>query len=165
MSQEQKNKIIRNAIKVVIILVLTLLLWRIYDHGSLQDSSVDDPAQQSTDVSQNQQDDLTTAEGTSLDAPDAGQKTEAVYTFRNNYLLDEHFKKHGGEFDYADASAYENGASAVVNDPDALHKTEKDDGDDIYYLERTNELVIVSKDGYIRTYFKPDSGIKYYNKQ
>ena len=42
---------------------------------------------------------------------------------------------------------------------------EKDDGDDIYYLERTNELVIVSTDGYIRTYFRPDSGIKYYNKQ
>ena len=80
-------------------------------------------------------------------------------------MRDEHFQKHGDEFDYASAEEYEAGASAVVNDPAALHKKEADDNDDIYYLEKTNEFVIVSTDGYIRTYFKPRSGIKYYNKQ
>ena len=37
--------------------------------------------------------------------------------------------------------------------------------DDVYYLEETNEFVIVSTKGYIRTYFKPDSGKRYYDKQ
>ena len=42
-------------------------------------------------------------------------------------LLDEHFEKHGGDFDYANAAEYEEGASAVVNSPKALHKTEKEE--------------------------------------
>ena len=160
MSQEQKNRIIRTAVKVAIIAVLALLLWRMYGNDPSSDSSVSDDSS-----TQTQQNVLTTADDTALDAPDDNEKTETIYTFRNNYLLKEHFDKHGDEFDYTSAEEYENGASAVINDPDALHKTEKDDGDDIYYLERTNELVIVSTDGYIRTYFRPDSGIKYYNKQ
>ena len=49
--------------------------------------------------------------------------------------------------------------------PIALHKLEAEDGDDVYYLENTNEFVIVSTDGYIRTYFKPSRGMEYYNKQ
>ena len=162
MSQDQKNRIIRTAVKLVIIVVLALLIWRINSGTSADPSSVGNTQSQQTD---GQQDELTTADNTSLNAPDANEKTETIYTFRNNYLLKEHFDKHGDEFDYSSAGEYENGASAVVNDPDALHKTEKDDGDDIYYLEKTNELVIVSTDGYIRTYFRPDNGIKYYNKQ
>ena len=46
-----------------------------------------------------------------------------------------------------------------------IHKLEAEDGDDVYYLEETNEFVIVSTDGYIRTYFKPSKGIDYYNRQ
>ena len=46
-----------------------------------------------------------------------------------------------------------------------VRKTEAEDGDDVYYIESTNEFVVVSADGYIRTYFKPDSGIRYYNRQ
>ena len=164
MSQDQKSRIIRNAIKLAAIIVLAVLIWRLYDQNDAPGSSSNDSQVQQSDQA-GSQDDHTTAGGTSLDAPDENQKTEAIYTFRNKYLLDEHFEKHGDEFDYDSASEYENGASAVVNNPNALHKIEKDDGDDIYYLERTNELVIVSTDGYIRTYFRPDSGIKYYNKQ
>ena len=40
-----------------------------------------------------------------------------------------------------------------VKNSAALHKTEAEDGDGVYYLESTNELVIVSTDGYIRTFF------------
>lgn len=39
-----------------------------------------------------------------------------------------------------------------VKNSAALHKTEAEDGDGVYYLESTNELVIVSTDGYIRTF-------------
>ena len=63
------------------------------------------------------------------------------------------------------AEEYEKAASAVVNSPDALHKKEKDDNDDVYYIEDTNEFVVVSSDGYLRTYFLPDKGKAYYDRQ
>lgn len=66
-------------------------------------------------------------------------------------------------FDNADD--YRKAASDVVNDPAALHKTEKEDGDDVYYIEETNEFVVVSKDGYLRTYFNPARGKDYFDKQ
>ena len=66
---------------------------------------------------------------------------------------------------FSSLKEYEMSASDVVNDPDSLHKREKEDGDDIYYKENTNEFVVVSTDGYIRTYFNPDSGKKYFNRQ
>lgn len=100
----------------------------------------------------------------------AVQDTEYVeYRFRNYKLLDQHFEKHGGEFrddfGYETAEEYEKGASDVINNPDALYKTEAEDGDGVYYLEATNEFVILSTDGYIRTYFRPNGGIDYFNRQ
>ena len=71
----------------------------------------------------------------------------------------------GDDFGYKTAREYEQGASDVINNDEALNKTEKDDGDYVYYIEATNEFVVLSKDGYIRTYFRPDSGKKYYDKQ
>lgn len=91
--------------------------------------------------------------------------TQETYTFRNEAALENHYEKHGIEMGYSSAIEYEEAASNVVNNPNALHKNEKEDNDDVYYLEETNEFVIVSTDGYIRTYFYPDSGIDYYNKQ
>jgi len=88
-----------------------------------------------------------------------------VISFRNSKLLNEHYDKHGKEMGFADAAEYEKAAAAVVKSPDALHKTEKEDGDDIYYIEDTNDFVVVSTDGYIRTYFWPSAGKKYYDKQ
>lgn len=63
------------------------------------------------------------------------------------------------------AKEYEKAAAAVVSDNRALHKLEKEDGDDVYYLKDTNEFVIVSTDGYIRTYFYPIDGIEYFERQ
>ena len=87
------------------------------------------------------------------------------YTFRNSRLLNEHYEKHGIEMGFASAAEYEAAASAVINNPAALSKTEKDDGDYVYYVETTNEFVILSKDGYIRTYFLPSAGKAYYDRQ
>ena len=90
---------------------------------------------------------------------------ETAYVFRNSKLLNDHYKKHGEEMGFASAEEYEKAASAVVNSPDALHKKEKDDNDDVYYIEDTNEFVVVSSDGYLRTYFLPDKGKAYYDRQ
>lgn len=99
-------------------------------------------------------------------AVDVSATTEYVYYyFANDNLKNQHFKKHGIDMGFADADEYEKAASDVVNNPDALHKLEAEDGDDVYYVEATNEFVVVSTYGYIRTYFLPDSGIAYYNKQ
>ncbi len=90
---------------------------------------------------------------------------QVTYEFRKQQYLDEHFEKHGSEFDYENADEYLAGANRVINDPDSLYKTEEEDGDHIYYLESTNEFVVVSTDGYIRTYFRPSAGIDYFNRQ
>ena len=85
--------------------------------------------------------------------------------FRNEDLLESHYEKHGKEMGFSSSKEYEMSASDVVNNPESLHKTEKEDGDDVYYKENTNEFVVVSTDGYIRTYFNPDSGKKYFDRQ
>ena len=91
--------------------------------------------------------------------------SETSLHFRNEKLLHEHFEKHGIEMGFKSESEYENAASNVVSNTEALHKTEAEDGDDVYYLEKTNEFVIVSTDGYLRTYFYPNDGINYFNRQ
>ena len=88
-----------------------------------------------------------------------------TYRFRNKNYLNQHYEKHGKEMGFASASEYEAAACAVITNPDALHKKEAEDNDDVYYVEATNDFVIVSTDGYIRTYFRPDKGIDYYNRQ
>lgn len=93
------------------------------------------------------------------------ESISSEYTFRNDEYLTQHFNKHGAEFGYSTKEEYQQGANAVINSTEALHKKEAEDNDDIYYIEESNEFVVVSTDGYIRTYFKPNSGIDYYNKQ
>lgn len=85
--------------------------------------------------------------------------------FRSDQLLEEHFEKHGREMGFGSPEEYLAGANATIQNSNVLHKTEKEDGDDVYYVEATNDLVIVSADGYIRTYFRPEDGIAYYNRQ
>lgn len=87
------------------------------------------------------------------------------YHFHNEDLLESHYEKHGKEMGFSSSKEYEMSASDVVNNPESLHKTEKEDEDDVYYKEDTNEFVVVSTDGYIRTYFNPDSGKKYFDRQ
>ncbi len=90
---------------------------------------------------------------------------EKGIVFRNDKLLMEHFEKHGKDMGFGSPEEYLAGANAVVHNSDALHKTEQEDGDDVYYVRSTNDLVIVSVDGYIRTYFRPEDGAAYYDRQ
>lgn len=90
---------------------------------------------------------------------------EIIYDFHYPEQLEEHYEKHGIAMGYDSPDAYLEGANRVVASKEALHKLEAEDGDDVYYLEDTNEFVIVSKNGYIRTYFNPSDGIDYFNRQ
>ena len=87
------------------------------------------------------------------------------YDFRYDDMLQQHYEKHGIEMGFASPEEYLAAANAVIANPDALTKTEKEDGDTVYYVEDTNEFVVLSTDGYIRTYFCPDDGINYFNRQ
>lgn len=103
------------------------------------------------------------------EAEETDEYEEAVvavnYSFRSDSLWESHYDKHGIDMGFADKEAYLAAANAVIANPDTLHKIEGEDGDDVYYLEETNEFVVVSTDGYLRTYFLPDDGIDYYNRQ
>ncbi|MCR5726718.1 MAG: hypothetical protein K6G24_04545 [Lachnospiraceae bacterium] len=97
--------------------------------------------------------------------PVAPVVTAPAYRFRNERLLTEHYEKHGIEMGFPNAAAYEAAASAVITNPNSLFKIEAEDGDGVYYLEATNEFVVLSTDGYIRTYFLPSSGKAYFDRQ
>ena len=100
-----------------------------------------------------------------IQSSQASQSAQSTLTFRSKSLREEHFEKHGIEMGFASAKEYEKAAAAVVADSRALHKLEKEDNDDVYYIKETNEFVIVSTDGYIRTYFYPRDGIEYFERQ
>lgn len=87
------------------------------------------------------------------------------YIFRSENLLKQHYEKHGIDMGFSTAEEYLAAANKVISSPKVLHKKEAEDNDDVYYLEESNEFVVVSTDGYIRTYFLPEDGIKYYNRQ
>jgi len=90
---------------------------------------------------------------------------ELNYSFRNEKLLNQHYEKHGIEMGFDSAESYEAAANEIINHPDTLHRIEEEDGDDVYYLEENNGFVIVSIDGYIRTFFYPEDGLEYFNRQ
>ncbi len=86
------------------------------------------------------------------------------YSFRTEKSLKDHFKKHGADTYCKSAEEYLEKANAVINNPNALYKTEAEDGDSIFYIEETDEIVFLSTDGYIRTYFIC-SGKDYFDRQ
>lgn len=101
----------------------------------------------------------------SVSSKPAGQVKE--YKFRSQKLLDQHFEKHGREFGRITKEEYVKMANELINsDSDSvLSKTEKEDGDYVFFDRNTGYFAVLSKDGYIRTFFVPSQGEKYYNKQ
>lgn len=94
-------------------------------------------------------------------------ETAEIYTFRSKELFDSHFEKHGAEFGNITQEEYLALANELINakGDNILHKTEKEDGDFLYYDTETNEFLVLSTDGYIRTFFKPSAGIDYWERQ
>ncbi len=86
------------------------------------------------------------------------------YNFRKTEYLEEHFQKHGGEMGCKNSEEYLEKANLVILSEFSLTRIQ-DDEDTAYFLESTGEFVVVSSDGYIRTYFIPNDGIEYFNRQ
>ena len=88
------------------------------------------------------------------------------YTFRNKQRYDEHYEKHGAEFGDITKEQYLDMANELINSTSdsVLTKTSKD-GDYVYFDQNTGYFLVLSDDGYIRTFFIPTAGKKYYDKQ
>ncbi len=147
-------------LKSIITLIVTLLLGTTAWNGVQENVSNDNNYNTNTNQTINTEDtnDVVNTEETS-------SNNERTFTFRTKKLLDSHYEKHGKEMGFASAKEYEAAASKVVTNKEALHKVEAEDGDDVYYIESTNEFVVVSTDGYLRTYFYPSDGLDYFNRQ
>ncbi len=151
--------------RTVIISIIIAILLGVFGAGELRSVETN----QASAASQNSQQEVmsqtesTPAESTPTESAEDVFVQE--YFFRNASLRNSHYEKHGIDMGFSSAEEYETAASSVAQNPDSLHKTEKEDGDDVYYLEETNEFVVVSTDGYLRTYFYPDSKKAYFDRQ
>lgn len=88
-----------------------------------------------------------------------------ILMFRTPEKLLEHFLEHGEETKCDSAEEYLIKANAVIQNSQSKTKyeTDEDDNDKIYYLSQTGEIVFVSIDGFIRTYFIADD--EYFERQ
>ena len=85
----------------------------------------------------------------------------------NSRTLKKHFLEHGAQMGAATANDY--AAKAVhfantINHKDCVSFIDKH-GSTYKYNKLTNELAIVSKDGYVITYFSPKDGYSYYKNE
>jgi pyocin large subunit-like protein len=81
--------------------------------------------------------------------------------FRSNQQRLQHFCTHGADFGATYDLHYQNLADAFIGGRPpkyTLQSKRPRDNDLIRYNPVTNEFAILSYDGYIRTYFKPDIG-------
>ncbi len=107
-------------------------------------------------------DDSASSDSTLVEAEDVSNTV--YYEFRSESKFQGHYEKHGIEMGFSSPGEYLDAANALINNPEALHKYEEEDGDEVFFLESTNEIAFVSRDGYIRTYFICN-GKDYFDRQ
>lgn len=138
------------------------------------ETSDGEKSNEETSDSETANDTIITEEITSADIPETSEadlseteKAVQKYYFRSEKLFDSHYEKHGAEFGDITQDEYLDLANELINaeGENILHKTEKDDGDFLYYDTETNEFLVLSTDGYIRTFFKPSAGLDYWERQ
>ena len=83
--------------------------------------------------------------------------SEPLHSFVSEELFKRHFAKHVSEFGNITAEEYLRRASAMSNMPvsDDVVQLVRSDGSVSKYCFSTNEFVVTTDDGDIRTYFKP----------
>jgi pyocin large subunit-like protein len=78
--------------------------------------------------------------------------------------LEQHFRKHGAEMGFATKEDYLRAAQALVRGGPGV-ETWRRRGDTLFYKEQTNEFAVLSDRNVIRTYFRPDDGRRYWERQ
>lgn len=81
--------------------------------------------------------------------------------------LHQHWQKHKGEFpEFSSAKEYGDAAVAFFLSPPVGTQTKTNPkGDTLFFYEPDNNFGVITKDGYIKTFFKPNAGVKYWNRQ
>ena len=136
-----------------------------YELKMMIDDAISEGSYLASSLSEN-----TKAPETSISSDDTTVPPENInkkqYTFRNKQRYDEHYEKHGAEFGDITKEQYLELANELINSESdqVLHKY-SEDGDYMYFDQDTNYFLVLSEDGYIRTFFIPSAGIKYWNRQ
>ena len=99
-----------------------------------------------------------------------GADPSQALQFANDERLDEHWRKHGlnpAEFNpVLTKDQYLKRAIALARSTGFGIETKVDkDGDALKYRAATNEFCVVASDKVIRTYFRPNSGRAYWDRQ
>lgn len=145
-------------------------------YGETSDGKMSDGENSNDEISDSEtaaetviSDEITSADIPEASEDDLSETEKAVqkYYFRSEKLFDSHYEKHGAEFGDITQDEYLDLANELINaeGENILHKTEKVDGDFLYYDTETNEFLVLSTDGYIRTFFKPSAGLDYWERQ
>ena len=87
--------------------------------------------------------------------------------FRNDHYLDEHYAKHGPEFGQISKQDYLKMAQSLRDSrPGAeIMESRRPDGGAAHFDKRRGWFVAFDEDGTIRTFFVPNDGIRYFNRQ
>ena len=93
--------------------------------------------------------------------------SEPSHSFVSEELFKRHFAKHVSEFGDITAEEYLRHASAMSNMPvsDDVVQLVRSDGSVSKYCFSTNEFVVTTSDGDIRTYFKPKEKEAYWDEE
>ena len=126
--------------------------------------STEGATESATEVATEAATEVSTKVTTEASAPKPTPSSLISYIFRNQDLYDQHYNKHGHEFGDITKEEYLKLANELFTSGKALTKTESD-GDLLFYDVESNTFGVLSQDGYIRTCFKPDDGIEYWNRQ
>ena len=168
MMTRNNAKTVRTLLIIVLSLMLAVMPVLSGCGKKSSDTQEETTASLPTEAAETQQNTTTTQTTTTQETTwttTAAQTPRADYQFRKYSMLESHYYKHGIDMGFDSPEEYLAAANAVIANPDALTKTEKEDGDTVFYVEATNEFVVLSTDGYIRTYFLPDGGKRYFDRQ
>ena len=84
--------------------------------------------------------------------------------FETPESMQKHYVKHGEEYGDISTESYVSLANELVNAPASydVEKIVRSDGSTAIYRFSTNDFLVVTKDGSIRTFFKPKNGKEYW---
>ena len=98
----------------------------------------------------------------------SGRKTDNKIIFQwHRRNLERHFNKHRAEFpEYKNFREYGEAAIKFFSDPPkgTLFK-HRANGDRLFYYEKSNLFGVTTRDGYIKTFFRPNRGKRYWLRQ
>lgn len=109
--------------------------------------------------------------GNSKGAKNGGIPTEHInYQWAKDFnknTLNGHFDNHGKSMGFDSEESYKQHAIKFANTIDRKNCTSFVDKNGSTYKcnKKTNEFAIVTKDGYVVTYYKPSGGYEYYKEQ